>query len=1235
MSEESQLNGVLQSSGEVRSQLTQALAGRILLMDGAMGTMIQRCGLSEADFRGNRFRTHERDLKGDNDLLVLTRPDVIENIHHEYLEAGSDIIETNTFNGTSVSQADYGLEAIVYELNVEAARLAKRASTVWTGRTPDRPRFVAGAIGPTNRTLSISPDVNDPAARTITFDALRDAYAEQARGLLDGGVDLLLVETIFDTLNAKAAIVALSEEFEQRGYEVPVMLSVTVTDRSGRTLSGQTIDAFYVSTRHALPFSVGINCALGAREMRPYLAELSNQASTFVSCYPNAGLPNEFGDYDELPDETGQLLREFAESGLVNIVGGCCGTTPGHIRAIAQAVSGLPPRVVPTPEHRTQFAGLEVLTIDTDSNFQMIGERTNVTGSARFARLIKSEEYSEASSVAMEQVQGGANLVDVNMDEAMLESEQTMARFLNFIATEPEIARVPFMIDSSKWSVIEAGLKCVQGKPIINSISLKEGEADFLRKATLAQRYGAGVVVMAFDEVGQADTVERKVEICKRAHQLLTKELDFDPHDIIFDPNILAVATGLEEHNNYAINFIEAIKVIKDACPGVKVSGGVSNLSFSFRGNNVVREAIHSAFLYHAIRAGLDMAIVNAGQLIVYEDIPQELLQHVEDIIFNRRPDATERLVTFAKSVKGEGTTREADLSWRENSVEARLSHALVHGIVDFIDGDVEEARQKYSRPLKIIEGPLMQGMKIVGDLFGAGKMFLPQVVKSARSMKKAVAYLEPFMEAEKHTSGSDTKPVKVVMATVKGDVHDIGKNIVGVVLSCNNYEVVDLGVMVPCDTILQEAVDGGADFIGLSGLITPSLDEMVYVAKEMERRDFSLPLLIGGATTSRQHTAVKIAPEYSQSTVHVLDASRVIDVVSSLLSPTARDGFEAENSRAQAEIRKTYANRSKKPLLTFKECRANRFRFDWSTAELPVPSFTGTRVIDNVPLDELVPYIDWTFFFSAWELKGRFPQILDHPKYGSAARELYAHAQALLGRIVDERLITARGVYGFWPADADEESIAVYTDTDRTHELARFPMLRQQGVMADGRPNRSLADYVASRDSNRTDYIGAFAVTSGLGVEEVVAEFKRDHDDYHAIMAKALADRLAEAFAEYQHARVRREWQYGAAEELTHEDLLAERFRGIRPAFGYPACPDHSEKVRLFRVLDAGRVSISLTESCAMMPAASVSGLYLGHPEARYFTVGRIGRDQVEAYATRKQQPVDEVERWLTPNLE
>ena len=1234
MSEESQLNGALQSRGEVRSQLTQALAGRILLVDGAMGTMIQRRGLSEADFRGNRFREHDRDLKGDNDLLVLTRPDVIENIHHEYLEAGSDIIETNTFNGTSVSQADYGLEAIVYELNVEAARLAKRASTVWTNRTPDRPRFVAGAIGPTNRTLSISPDVNDPAARPITFDALRDAYAEQARGLLDGGVDLLLVETIFDTLNAKAAIVALREEFEQRGYDVPVMLSVTVTDRSGRTLSGQTIDAFYVSTRHALPFSVGINCALGAREMRPYLAELSNQASTFVSCYPNAGLPNEFGGYDELPDETGQLLREFAESGLVNIVGGCCGTTPDHIRAIAQAVSGLPPRIVPTLERRTQFSGLEVLTIDTDSNFQMIGERTNVTGSARFARLIKSEEYSDASSVAMEQVQGGANLVDVNMDEAMLESEQVMARFLNFIATEPEIARVPFMIDSSKWSVIEAGLKCVQGKPIINSISLKEGEDDFLRKATLAQRYGAGVVVMAFDEVGQADTVERKVEICKRAYQILTKEIDFDPHDIIFDPNILAVATGLEEHNNYAVNFLEAIKGIKDTCPGVKVSGGVSNLSFSFRGNNVVREAIHSAFLYHAIRAGLDMAIVNAGQLVVYEDIPQELLQHVEDIIFNRRPDATERLVTFAKSVKGEGTTREADLAWREASVEARLSHALVHGIVDFIDADVEEARQQYSRPLKVIEGPLMQGMKVVGDLFGAGKMFLPQVVKSARSMKKAVAYLEPFMEADKQRSGSDTQPIKVVMATVKGDVHDIGKNIVGVVLSCNNYEVIDLGVMVPCNTILQKAVDEGADLIGLSGLITPSLDEMVYVAKEMERRDFSLPLLIGGATTSRQHTAVKIAPEYSQSTVHVLDASRVVDVVSSLLSPSAQDEFNAENSRAQAEIRETYASRSAKPLLTFKESRANRLQFDWTTAELPVPSFNGTRVIDDVQLDDLVPYIDWTFFFSAWELKGRFPQILDHPKYGSAARELYGHAQVLLDRIVDERLIKARGVYGFWPADADEESIAVYTDTDRTRELARFPMLRQQGVMADARPNRSLADYVAPRDSNRTDYIGAFAVTGGFGVEEVVAEFKRDNDDYHAIMTKALADRLAEAFAEYQHARVRREWQYGVAEQMTHEDLLAERFRGIRPAFGYPACPDHSEKVRLFRLLDAERVGIRLTESCAMMPAASVSGLYLGHPEARYFTVGRISQDQVEAYAARKQQPVDEVKRWLTPNL-
>ena len=1218
---------------DVRAELSRLLDQRILLLDGAMGTMIQRRGLSEADFRGERFAEHGHDLKGDNDLLVLTQPEVIESIHHEYLEAGSDIIETNTFNGTSISQADYGLESVVHELNREAARIAKRATAAWVERTPDRPRFVAGAIGPTNRTLSLSPDVNDPAVRATTFDALRDAYAEQARGLLDGGVDLLMVETIFDTLNAKAAIVALQEAFEQRGHDVPVILSVTVADRSGRTLSGQTIDAFYVSTHHARPFAVGLNCALGAREMRPYVAELSRLAGTYVSCYPNAGLPNAFGEYDELPAETSELLGEFAESGFVNLLGGCCGTTPDHIRAIREAVAGVPPRVVPTLAPVTQFAGLEVLTIDADSNFQMIGERTNVTGSDRFARLIKNAEFAEATSVAVKQVRGGANLVDVNMDEAMLDSEQTMATFLNLIATEPEIARVPVMIDSSKWSVLEAGLKCVQGKPIINSISLKEGEDEFLAKGRAALRYGAGVVVMAFDEVGQADTVERKVEICTRAYRLLTERLDFDPHDIIFDPNILAVATGLEEHNPYAVNFIEAVKQIKAACPGVKVSGGVSNLSFSFRGNNVVREAIHSAFLYHAIRAGLDMAIVNAGQLVVYEDIPPELLEHVEDIIFNRRPAATERMVALAESVKGEGTRRETDLSWREGAVEARLSHALVHGIVDFIDADVEEARQRYPRALEIVEGPLMAGMRAVGDLFGAGKMFLPQVVKSARAMKKAVAYLEPFMEEEK-ASGKVASPGKIVMATVKGDVHDIGKNIVGVVLGCNSYEVIDLGVMVPCETILKTAVDEGADLIGLSGLITPSLDEMVFVAKEMAHRGLDLPLLVGGATTSRQHTAVKIAPEYERSTVHVVDASRAVDVVSSLLNPSVRDGFDVENRRLQAELRDEYATRATKPVLPFTAAEANRLQIDWSAADLPTPAFTGTRLLDEVPLGDLVPFIDWTFFFSAWELKGRFPEILDHPVYGQAARELYDHAQTLLGRIVDERLLTARAVYGFWPADADAVSIAVYADAARTSELAKFPTLRQQSVMVDGRPNRSLADYVAPRGGSGADHLGAFAVTAGLGVEDLVAKFERDHDDYHAIMAKALADRLAEACAEQLHAQARRDWGFGDAEQLSPDDLAAGRVRGIRPAFGYPACPDHSEKLRLFDLLDAARVGIGLTESCTMTPAASVSGLYFSHPEARYFTVGRIGQDQVKAYAAQKGQTVGDVERWLAPNL-
>jgi 5-methyltetrahydrofolate--homocysteine methyltransferase len=1019
------------------------------------------------------------------------------------------------------------------------------------------------------------------------------------------------------------------------------MISATITDRSGRTLSGQTIDAFWISIAHAQPFSVGVNCALGARELRPYVQELARIATCYVSCYPNAGLPNAFGEYDEQPADTSGYLREFATSGFVNIVGGCCGTTPDHIGAIAKAVATLPPRSVPRRgDGYTQFAGLETLTIRPDSNFQMIGERTNVTGSARFARLIRAGNYGEAASVALDQVRGGANLIDVNMDEGMLDSEHAMTEFLNYIATEPEIARVPIVIDSSKWSVILAGLKCVQGKPVVNSISLKEGEDDFLRKAALVRRYGAGVVVMAFDERGQADTVERKVEICQRACRLLTERAGFDPADIIFDPNILAIATGLEEHNAYALNFIEAARIIKETCPGVKISGGVSNLSFSFRGNDVVREAIHSAFLYHAIRAGLDMGIVNAGQLAVYEDIPADLRERVEDIIFNRRPDATERMVEFAATVKGAGRRQEQDLTWRSGSVDARLSHALVHGVVDFIEADVEEARGVYPRPLDIIEGPLMAGMKIVGDLFGAGKMFLPQVVKSARAMKRAVAYLEPFMELEKQKAqeGQEGRQVprgkgRIVLATVKGDVHDIGKNIVGVVLGCNSYEVIDLGVMVPCDRILQTAADVDADLIGLSGLITPSLDEMVFVAKEMDRRGLRVPLLIGGATTSRQHTAVKIAPEYRQPTVHVLDASRVVDVVAKLLSESERAGFETANRALQAELREKHSARRDRALLSYQAALDNRLKIDWAHEALPTPSFIGRRVLDHVPLSDIVPYIDWTFFFAAWELKGRFPAILDHPQYGRAARELYQHATALLDRIVNERLLTASGVYGFWPAASEGDDIVLYRDAARTGELVRFNMLRQQEAIADGKPNLSLADFVADRRSERPDYLGAFAVTAGIGADELVGRFERAHDDYSAILVKALADRLAEAFAAYLHATARREW--GFEQSVSREDVLAERHRGIRPGFGYPACPDHSEKFKLFDLLGARDVGINLTEHAAMTPAASVSGLYFAHPLARYFVVGRVGADQLAAYARRKGQPLADVERWLSPYLE
>jgi 5-methyltetrahydrofolate--homocysteine methyltransferase len=1230
--------------------LKRLLSKRILVLDGAMGTMIQRLKLTEADFRGARFASHSHDLRGDNDLLVLTRPEAISAIHHQYLEAGSDLIETNTFNSTSLVQSDYGLETLAYELNVAAAQLARAAADAWTARTPDRPRFVAGSIGPMNRTLSISPDVNNASFRASTFDAVKDSFKEQMAGLIDGGCDLLLLETIFDTLNAKAALVGLDELYEERrtpdAERLPLMISVTITDRSGRTLSGQTIDAFWVSVRHARPFSVGINCALGARDMRPYLAELAALADCYVTCYPNAGLPNAFGGYDELPDQTAGFLAEFATSNFVNIVGGCCGTTPDHIAAIATAVASLPPRsMVPSSgeEHYSEFSGLERLTIRPDSNFQMIGERTNVTGSARFARLIRANDLPAAALVALDQVRGGANLVDVNMDEGMLDSERAMTEFLNYIATEPEIARVPFVIDSSKWSVIQAGLKCVQGKPVVNSISLKEGEEDFLRKAALVRRYGAGVVVMAFDEQGQADTVERKVAICQRAYTLLTERAGFDPSDIIFDPNVLAIATGLEEHNAYAINFIEATRSIKATCPGVKVSGGISNLSFAFRGNDIVREAIHSAFLYHAIRAGLDMGIVNAGQLAVYEDIPKDLLEHVEDIIFNRRPDATERMVEFAATVKGAGTKRELDLGWRDAPVEARLSHALVHGVVDFIEQDVEEARQKFSRPLEIIEGPLMDGMKVVGDLFGSGKMFLPQVVKSARAMKRAVAYLEPFMEAEKlkgqdGQEGRDRRQDakgkgRIVLATVKGDVHDIGKNIVGVVLGCNSYDVVDLGVMVPVDKILQTAIDQQADLIGLSGLITPSLDEMVHVAKEMTRRRIGLPLLIGGATTSRQHTAVKIAPEYDGATVHVLDASRVVDVVSSLLSADRRGAFETENRGLQARLREQHLARKERPLLTYEAARANRLQIDWRHESLPHPSFTGVRTLSNLPLEQLLPYIDWTFFFAAWELKGRFPAILDHPEYGSAARDLYASGQLLLQRIVRDKLLTASGVYGFWPAASDADDIVIYSDADRTGELTRFAMLRQQETMASGQPNLSLADFVAPKGSGAPpDFIGAFAVTAGLGVDDLVRQFEREHDDYSAILAKALADRLAEAFAAYMHALARREW--GVDSGSSPDDVLAERHRSIRPAFGYPACPDHSEKFKLFDLLGAPAIGMSLTEHAAMLPAASVSGLYFANRQARYFTVGRIGEDQIASYARRKGESAERVERWLTGNL-
>ena len=1216
------------SNDGTTQQLKELIEKRILFFDGAMGTMIQQAGLGEEDFRGDRFRDHPSSLQGNNDLLVLTRPDVIRGIHEQYLDAGADIIGTNTFNANAFSQADYDLEHVVYDLNVAAARVAREA----TKSHADRPCFVAGAIGPLNKTLSLGPDVDDPGFRALTFDEARDAYAEQVRGLIDGGVDLLLVETIFDTLNAKAALCAIDDVSAEKGVRLPIVISVTIVDKSGRTLSGQTVEAFYISIEHAQPLAVGINCSLGAQEMRPFLKELAGIADCYLHCYPNAGLPNAFGGYDQTPQEMAELLRGFAADGMINVIGGCCGTTPDHIRAIVEAVRDLPPR--PKPErdvHYPRFSGLEPLVVRPETNFLMVGERTNVTGSAKFRNLITGGDYPEAVSVALQQVRSGANIIDINMDEGMLDSEQAMTRFLNLIGSEPEISRVPIMIDSSKWSVLEAGLKCVQGKALVNSISLKEGEAEFLDKARVVRRYGAGAVVMAFDEEGQADTIERKVEICARAYRILVEEAGFAPTDIVFDPNVFAVATGIEEHNEYAINFIEATRQIKERCPGALISGGVSNLSFSFRGNNRVREAMHTAFLYHAIGAGMDMGIVNAGQLEVYEEVPKELLEHVEDVLFNRRADATDRLVALAETVKGKGKKQQYDLSWREAPVEDRIAHALVNGVVDFVVEDAEEARLKYARPLDVIEGPLMSGMAVVGDLFGAGKMFLPQVVKSARVMKKAVAHLEPFMEDEKLEGRVQAK---VLLATVKGDVHDIGKNIVGVVLGCNNYGVVDMGVMVPADKILDTAVAEGCDIVGLSGLITPSLDEMVYVAAEMQRRGMDVPLLIGGATTSRAHTAVKIAPAYDNSTVHVLDASRVVNVVSDLLSPERRPALDAKNRSEQEKSRKLFEHRQNRELISLDIARENGVPIQWRSEDVPSPAFTGRRVIDDVSLEDIAPYIDWTFFFSAWELKGKFPKILDHERYGAAARELYDHGRTLLDRIIAEQLLTPRGVYGFWPANRDGDDIVVWGDEARSREQLRFHMLRQQATKPVEQPYFCLSDFVAPTSTGLEDHIGAFAVTTGIGADALCKTFEQDHDDYNSIMVKALADRLAEAFAELMHERARGEWGCEPDDGLSREDLIAEKYRGIRPAFGYPACPDHTEKGTLWELLAADDVGISLTEHFAMTPGASVSGIYLAHPKARYFAVGPIDRDQVEGYASRKNMTVAEAERWLQPNL-
>ena len=1218
--------------------IREIIKTRILVLDGAMGTMIQEYQLGEKDYRGERFADFHKDVKGNNDLLSITQPQVIEAIHKAYLEAGSDIIETNTFSATSIAQADYEMESLSYEINLESAKIARKAADDYTQMTPDKPRFVAGALGPTNRTASISPDVNDPAARNVTFDELVAAYYDQARGLVDGGVDILLVETSFDTLNAKAALFAIDQLFEERGKKWPVMVSGTITDASGRTLSGQTVEAFWISVNHMDLFSVGLNCALGAKEMRTHIETLSKIADCNVSAYPNAGLPNEFGEYDQGADEMKQYIADFAKSGFVNIIGGCCGTTPDHIRAMAEGVKGIAPRQIPKTKKYTELSGLEPLVIRPGINFVNVGERTNVTGSKKFARLIKSGDYTEALSVAQQQVDGGAQIIDVNMDEGLLDSEKEMTTFLNMLATEPDIAKLPIMIDSSKFHVIEAGLKCIQGKCVVNSISMKEGEEEFIRQAKLVRRYGAAAVVMAFDEKGQADTIERKVKICERAYKILVEKVGFKPQDIIFDPNIFAVATGIDEHNEYAINFIEATRQIKARCPGAKVSGGVSNISFSFRGNNVVREAMHAAFLYHAIQAGMDMGIVNAGMIEVYEDIPKELLTLVEDVIFNRNKNATEALTNYAERVKGGGRTMQKDLAWRKGSVEERLSHALVKGITEFIEEDTEEARLKYPAPLQVIEGPLMDGMNIVGDLFGSGKMFLPQVVKSARVMKKAVAVLTPYIEAEKAGSSGSSKG-KVLMATVKGDVHDIGKNIVGVVLGCNNFEIIDLGVMVSSDKILKTAKEENVDVIGLSGLITPSLDEMVHVAKEMERQKMNIPLLIGGATTSKTHTAVKIEPQYSHPTVHVLDASRAVAVVSALTSEneSAKEDYIEGVKKEYERVRELRGNRkSNKKYLTLKQARENKIQIDWENFTPFKPNFQGIKVFDDYSLEELTNYIDWTPFFSTWQLRGKFPAILKDDVIGNEAQKLYNDARSMLRRIIDEKWLKAKAVIGIFPANSVGDDIEIYANGDRMKVKKVVHHLRQQRQKAPGQFNNCLADFTAPKETKLEDYIGAFAVTAGIGIEEWIAKFEADHDDYSAIMLKALADRLAEAFAERMHERVRKEfWAYANGESLDNESLIAEKYTGIRPAPGYPACPEHTEKKTLFELLEVEKnTGIKLTESFAMYPAASVSGWYFAHPESKYFGLGEIAKDQIEDYADRKNMSVEEVERWLAPLL-